>query len=299
MPLPVATTAPIPTATGEPDAPAQVHASDEGPSRVIADETVLPGTALELLATLPVKGRAPKTGYDREGHFGEAWLDVDRNGCDTRNDILARDLIELRKDGDCVVLSGRLEDKYTGTTIDFERGPDTSTAVQIDHVVALMDAWQSGAQQLTQAQRVSLANDPLNLMAVDGSANQQKGASNAASWLPPNRAFRCEYVARQVSVKARYGLWVTEAERDAIQRVLGGCAKQPAPTGAFAAVSQTVASTDEMEPAESVAPVTVDQSVFYANCAAARAAGAAPIRAGDPGYGAHLDRDLDGIGCET
>ena len=181
--------------------------------------------ALAQLETIPVKGRAPKTGYSRE-EFGPAWADVDRNGCDTRNDILARDLEgETFKPGtqNCVVLTGTLPDKYTGTTITFVRGSTTSSAVQIDHIVALSDAWQKGARQLSADQRKQLANDSLNLMAADGPTNSAKGDKDAATWLPPNKAFRCEYVARQTAVKAKYQLWVTPAERDAIAGILDAC----------------------------------------------------------------------------
>lgn len=186
------------------------------------------GTAVELLDTIPVKGRAPKTGYDRKAQFGNGWKDPDRNGCDARNDTLQRDLAEVVLDGPCKVLAGVLLDPYTGTRIDFVRGQTTSQAVQIDHVVALSDAWQKGAQALADERRVEFANDPLNLLAVDGPTNTRKGDSDAASWLPPQRGFRCEYVARQVSVKAEYELWVTAAERDAMRRVLTGCPAQPA-----------------------------------------------------------------------
>lgn len=181
--------------------------------------------ALVQLETIPVKGRAPKTGYTRD-EFGPAWADVDHNGCDTRNDILARDLIDKTfKAGsnNCVVASGTLADKYTGRTITFVRGQDTSSKVQIDHVVPLSDAWQKGAQQLSDERRMELANDPMNLMAVDGPTNAAKGDSDAATWLPPNKAFRCEYVARQTSVKAKYRLWVTQAEHDAIVGILEIC----------------------------------------------------------------------------
>lgn len=186
--------------------------------------------ALAQLDRLPVKGRAPKTGYARD-RFGAAWTDdVDvaggHNGCDTRNDVLRRDLTGVHlKPGThgCVVLSGRLADPYTGRVIAFERGASTSTKVQIDHVVALGDAWVKGAQQLTPAQRAALANDPLNLLAVDGPTNGAKRDSDAASWLPPNRAFRCTYVARQVAVKGRYHLWVTAAEKAQVARLLGSC----------------------------------------------------------------------------
>lgn len=206
-----------PSISGTPPAPA--------PSATAAEPTVddVWRDALETLESIPVKGRAPKTGYDRDGQFGDAWIDVDRNGCDTRNDILRRDLIEIVVDERCRVLTGTLLDPYTGATIAFVRGQSTSSAVQIDHVVALLNAWETGAQQLTADARLRFANDPRNLLAVDGRANAQKGAGDAATWLPPNRAFRCDYVARQVEVKAAYQLWVTAAERDAIERVLEGC----------------------------------------------------------------------------
>ncbi len=180
---------------------------------------------------LDVRGRAPRTGYERD-LFGDGWVDTDRNGCDTRNDILARDVTDVvLKPGTsgCVVLSGVLVDPYGGTTMGFVRGNDTSTDVQIDHVVALSDAWQKGAQRWDAATRVMFANDPLNLLAVSGPLNQQKGDGDTATWLPPNRAFRCAYVARQVAVKAAYGLWVTPAERDAMVRVLSTCPGEPLP----------------------------------------------------------------------
>ncbi|MDZ4090728.1 MAG: HNH endonuclease family protein [Arthrobacter sp.] len=185
------------------------------------------GAASALLDTLPVKGRAGRDNYDRSA-FGQAWLDVDRNGCDTRNDILRRDLsgTEFTGESRCRVAGGTFREPYTGRQLTFRRGAGSSAEVQIDHVVALGDAWQKGAQQLTAAQRESLANDPLNLIAVDGPANQDKSASDAATWLPPNKAFRCHYVARQVSVKAAYRLWVTAAEKDAMRRILATCPGQ-------------------------------------------------------------------------
>ncbi|WP_457967741.1 HNH endonuclease family protein [Arthrobacter sp. D1-29] len=181
--------------------------------------------ALAQLETIPIKGRAPKTGYSR-GEFGPAWADVDRNGCDTRNDILARDLVEETfKDGthNCVVLTGTLPDKYTGKTITFIRGADTSSEVQIDHLVPLSLAWQTGAQQISEEERKQFANDPLNLMAADGPANMSKSDKDAATWLPSNKSFRCEYVARQTAVKAKYKLWVTQPEHDAIAGILNTC----------------------------------------------------------------------------
>jgi hypothetical protein len=185
------------------------------------------GSALSALEVLAVKGRAPNTGYSREA-FGQAWMDVDRNGCDTRNDILRRDLagVVFSEGSTCKVTAGHFREPYTGQDVDFRRGSDNSRAVQIDHVVALGDAWQKGAQGLGPKERQSLANDPLNLVAADGAANQQKSAGDAATWLPKNTAIRCHYVARQISVKAAYGLWVTAAEKDAMKRVLVSCPQQ-------------------------------------------------------------------------
>jgi Protein of unknown function (DUF1524) len=128
-----------------------------------------------------------------------------------------------------VVLTGTLHDPYSGMTIEFRRGKKTSDDVQIDHVVALSNAWQTGAQQLSLAERELLGNDPLNLLAVSSATNIAKGDADAATWLPPARSYRCAYVARQVAVKATYRLWVTPAERDAIARVLTSCPGQPLP----------------------------------------------------------------------
>ncbi len=182
--------------------------------------------ASEVLATLPIKGRAPKTDY-RRVQFGDGWILV--GTCDTRNIILNRDLQSPAVSNDCKVTSGTLTDPYTGKTIVFQRGPSSSALIQIDHVVALSNAWQTGAQLLSLEQRIAFANDPLELLAVDGDANQAKGDGDAATWLPANKAFRCQYVARQIAVKAKYTLWVTQAERDAMQRVLAECPAQTVP----------------------------------------------------------------------
>lgn len=185
---------------------------------------------LTKLDTLPVKGRAPKTGYERE-LFGERWTDdvtveYGHNGCDTRNDVLRRDLVDVViKPGSngCTVLTGMLNDPYTGTVVEFIRGPGTSAEVQIDHVVALSEAWQKGAQQWDEFTRRNFGNDPLNLQTTIGWVNQEKGDGDAATWLPPDTSYRCAYVTRVVDIKAAYGLWVTPAEHEAIARVLSGC----------------------------------------------------------------------------
>lgn len=185
--------------------------------------------ASTVLGKLAVKGRAPKTGYSRD-LFSDGW--GSKFGCDTRNFVLKRDLTSItwRAGESCLVATGTLIDPYTGKTIKFVRGVKTSLAVQIDHVVAVSDAWQKGAQQLSSDSRYAFYNDPLNLLAVDGPTNSAKGDGDAATWLPPNKSFRCAYVARQVAVKARYKLWVTAAEKAAIQGVLVKCPKQPVPS---------------------------------------------------------------------
>jgi hypothetical protein len=265
-----------------------------------------PGPALAALGTLAVKGRAPMTGYDR-ARFGQPWLDADRNGCDTRNDILRRDVaskvIDPRTHG-CVVLTGVLPDPYLGRDVPFVRG--AGDQVDIDHVVSLGNAWATGAARVDIRRRAAFANDPFNLLAVDLHTNRSKGDGDAATWLPPYRPFRCAYVARQIAVKQKYRLWVTPAERAAMARVLSGCPGQRLPrdrTHAPTSVDQDIAepsavsssgpSSGPSHPVGLVAGAT-----YYANCDAVRAAGAAPIRVGDPGYGRHLDRDGDGVGCE-
>lgn len=200
-------------------------------SASVTTSTGTSGDAMAALASLPVKGRAPKTGYAR-AQFGEGWSDLNGDGCDTRNEILKRDLQDmlLKPGSDCLVAAGVLNDPYSGTTMQFLRGTDTSSDVQIDHVVALGDAWQKGAQQLPPQGREALANDPLNLLAVQGRVNTSKGDSDAASWLPPNKTYRCAYVSRQIAVKSKYDLWVTATERDTMQRVLAKCPGQSIPT---------------------------------------------------------------------
>lgn len=214
------TTAPSSTAAPTTSTPQ----TTDGPSAPAPQPAV--ALATTVLEQLPVKGRAPNTDY-RRVQFGDGWILV--GNCSTREIILNRDLVNPTIGGSCKVASGTLNDPYTGTTIAFQRGPSTSDLVQIDHVVALSNAWQTGAQLLTVDQRVALANDPLELLAVDGKANQAKSDGDAATWLPANKAFRCQYVARQIAVKAKYQLWVTQSEKDAMQRVLADCPEQTVP----------------------------------------------------------------------
>jgi hypothetical protein len=185
-------------------------------------------TARHQMEALPVHGWDRVSDFNRV-RFGEPWSDdvnveFGHNGCNTRDDILRRDLADLQvRPGTCFAQSGVLQDPYTGATIDFVRGPDTSPAVQIDHVVALADAWYKGARLWDDQRRRDFANDPRNLLAVAGQVNFDKAFRDAASWLPPNTGFRCAFVARQVEVKTDYQLWVSGKEKDAMREVLRDC----------------------------------------------------------------------------
>ena len=191
-------------------------------------------SGLSIIQAQVTKGRAPKTGYTR-AQFGPdlTKADFDRNGCDSRNDILKRDLTKevfKEKTSGCTVLSGILVDPFSGETINFVQGAKTSSEVQIDHLVALSNAWQTGAFKLTPDQRKAFANDPLNLLAVKGKLNSQKGDGDAATWLPPLKSFRCDYVSRQIAVKVKYKLWFTAPEKEAMIRILKTCPEKALPT---------------------------------------------------------------------
>jgi hypothetical protein len=265
-------------------------------------------TALAALAAVTVKGRAPQTGYDRD-QFGPAWTDTDRNGCDTRNDVLQRDLTgETFKAGtnNCVVMTGSLADPYTGQTLTFTKAD--ADAIHIDHVVALSDAWQKGAQSWPAEKRLAFANDPLNLLAVHGPANSSKSDGDAATWLPPNKAYRCAMVARQVAVKAKYELWMTQAERDATARVLGSCPNEPVPSGGNPTIAPVAAPPPPAAPKPAApaaprppAPTPADAGTDpdYGTCKEAKANGAGPYMQGrDTEYGWYRDADSDGVVCE-
>ncbi|MFL6177641.1 MAG: HNH endonuclease family protein [Ornithinibacter sp.] len=225
-PTTASTTATTP-ASADPSDAASTPTSPPTRASATAPASANPASALAAVAGLTVKGRAPRTGYSRE-QFGQAWFDADRNGCDTRNDILRRDLVDRQMKNWCKVLAGtRNPDPYTGRTIRFVIGGPSE--IDVDHVVALADAWQKGAATWQPGIRLAFANDPLALLAVDSGTNRSKGDGDAATWLPPDRSSRCAYVARQVAVKAKYRLWVTAAERDAMVRVLSTCPSMPLP----------------------------------------------------------------------
>ena len=189
------------------------------------------GNAAETLATLRVNDRPhPNRTYDRD-LFGYQKVDSDGDGCTIREEILARDLSDITHTGpgECKIKTGILKDPYTATTITFVRGVKTSTAVQIDHVVALHNAWNSGASEWDSGTLYEYGNDPYNLLAVDGPTNEDKSDASAAAWLPPNEDYACDYVARQVGVKAKYELTVTSEEKQAMLKVLHGCPGEAVP----------------------------------------------------------------------
>jgi hypothetical protein len=284
--------------------PAPAGSSDTGKALAAATGQ----TALVALGQLTVNDHPSDNGYDREA-FGYRAYDTDRNGCDTRNDILGRDLTSIAYKagtGDCVVLTGTLADPYSGSSIAFTRGTSTSNDVQIDHVVPLGDAWASGASGWSDDERHRLGNDPLNLLAVSGPLNAQKGDKAADEWLPPNTSYRCAYVARQIGVKLTYGLTVRSAERDAMAAVLSSCTDEPLPAGsakpaAVAAAPTTEApapATQPAAPAPLVAPSPAGDA-YYENCTAVWNAIGRPLLSTEPGYRPKLDRNNDGVACET
>lgn len=213
--------------------------------------TAVSPNAVEALKRLTVSDyQAP--GYDRD-EFGESWADVDGNGCRTRDDILARDLTDITKLDDCRVSTGVLNDPYTGTTINFRRGTDGGNdgGVQIDHVVALSNAWKSGANTWTDQQRLEYANDPYVLLAVDDQENLDKGDGAADEWLPSNVAYHCDYVARQIGIKTKYKLSVTNSEYQAMADVLASCPTEMIPVGVG---SPTVSDVTPSTPSQPSTP---------------------------------------------
>lgn len=197
--------------TGAPSAPAETS-SAEG----------VYGSSLEMLAAIPARTDERVPEYRRD-QFGTGWLDTDGNGCDTRNDILARDLDDIVVDTRCRVLSGTLVDQYTGTTIAFTRGETSSQAVQIDHIFPLAQAWYGGAWRWSDEERAAFANDPAELIAVDGPTNNSKGAKTISQWTPPNPSYQCEYAASYVEVAYLYQLSMSSTDKAAATRILEAC----------------------------------------------------------------------------
>jgi hypothetical protein len=192
--------------------------------------TVQPGAdVLAGIAVLPQRSRR----YDyRRAAFGDAWDDSNdapggHNGCDTRDDILNRDLVDKTyvsiKRCPEAVATGTLHDPYTNTTLVFQRGAQIGESVQIDHIVPLSYAWDMGAYDWPAAERLRFANDPANLLAVEGQANQDKGDSPPALWMPPNKAFGCQYAIQFIAVLRGYQLPVDQASTDVLRQAAATC----------------------------------------------------------------------------
>lgn len=214
---PVASAAPaVPDVTDSPTSP-QISQSPKASATPEVNQEV--SQASLAAQDLVERGRSSSSNYSREA-FGSAWKDVDRNGCDTRNDILARDFTTvIFKVGtnDCKVVGGTWTDPYSNEAYTFTEPP---SGAQIDHVVALKNAWEMGADLWTDELRTEFANDPLNLVVTIGSLNAQKSDSNAASWLPPFKPGRCDFIARQVAVKIKWELFVTSSEKEVMRTIL-------------------------------------------------------------------------------
>jgi hypothetical protein len=203
------------SATGVPGGPA---ATGNAPAAKVPAADV--AAARGQLAALPV-ANAKEGGYQRTRDFGPAWsVDVNHNGCGTRDDILRRDLQKVQLRGRCTVVAGVLADPYTGRTVNFTKSD--AVKVQIDHMVPLSAAWSRGARDWPQAQRERFANDPLNLLAASASANESKGDRGPAQWLP-RQAYRCAYAVQWIRVSTRYKLVVTPPDKASLTTLLGRC----------------------------------------------------------------------------
>jgi Protein of unknown function (DUF1524) len=196
----------------------------------VPEGTLDPAAAAAALDALPVAAKTSLDGYDRDCGsgggcvFGPAWADIDRNGCDQRNDVLHRDLAEVEvRDGTqgCVVIAGVLDDPYSGETVQFAK--ETAAEVPIDHVVPLAAAWVQGAAGWTAEERRLFANDPANLMATTREQNSSKGDSTADEWVPEHRDYGCSYATVVVTVKHTYSLSVTSDEAAALESLLATC----------------------------------------------------------------------------
>lgn len=292
--------------TTSPSSPVNTTKPAPEPSTEAAPQ-IEAGSALAVLETLPVK-EPIVGGYDRDS-FGPSWEDVDNNGCDTRNDILQRDLENITLDGSCKVQTGTYADPYTATTINFDRSSGNGGGIDIDHIVALSAGYKTGGAEWSAAKRLQFANDPLNLISSEAGANRFKKDKDASQWLPSssgNPAFDCQYVARQISVKQKYEAWVTAPEKDAMKAVLATCPEEPLPT------DDTVVNVDAGPAQEAPAPApepaveapAPDSGVGgadpnYGSCKKAKAAGAGPyVKGVDVEYDFYRDGDGDGTVCE-
>lgn len=286
----VTTVVPGPTSTTTSEAPSTT-AAPRPTSTTLGDDPA--DSAVVVLASLIVAPEQP-IGYERE--LFRHWTDADGDGCDTRAEVLiAESLGSVQRDYPCQVIAGDWYSAYDGLVW------TDPAELDIDHVVALAEAWRSGAWQWSPDAREAFANDLTDertLIAVTDSTNQSKSDDDPSEWLPPRAADTCRFVGDWLAVKVRWGLSVDPVEHDALSELLAGeCAGlRIAPVTAPPA--STAAVVTEIPVATTAAPGGSDENVYYPNCAAVRAAGMDPLYIGDPGYRTGLDRDGDGVACE-
>lgn len=250
----------------------------------------------ERLAVLAVDDRPSPQGVYRREDWPH-WADVDGNGCDARQDALVAWSVvpaTVNRAGTCKVVAGSWVSPYD------LKASNNAGDFDVDHLVPLANAFESGGWAWSAERRRAFANNPGELVVASASSNRSKGADTPDQWRPSNRDSWCAYADGWVKVKSAWGLTVTSSERDALGQMLDTCGI----AGPVWPLGGTVLVTPDAPPPSGspVAPVTPAPSpggdVYYANCAAVRAAGAAPLRAGQPGYRTGLDGDKDGVACE-
>jgi hypothetical protein len=275
-----------------------VTASSVAPTTAVANSA----STRDRLAVLSVDDRpSPQGDYRREEW--PHWADVDGNGCDARQDaLIAWSIVPatVNRAGTCKVVAGSWVSPYD------LKASNNSGDFDVDHLVPLANAFDSGGWSWSTERRRAFANNPGELVVASASSNRSKGADTPDQWRPPNRDSWCAYADGWVKVKSSWGLTVTTAERDALGQMLDTCgiAGPVWPLGGTAFTAPEGPPPSGAETGAPVAPVvpppgpSVGGDVYYANCTAARAAGAAPIYSGQPGYRTALDGDKDGVACE-
>ena len=244
----------------------------------------------DLLAALDLITVEREHGDGYERALFEHWIDADGDGCDTRQEVLSSEALTPGQ-GTCGIIAATWYSPFDdGEYVD-------PSELEIDHLVALKEAWDSGAWAWTADHRRAFANDldhPEALVAVVSHQNQAKSDKDPSNWMPANEDAWCGYAADWVRVKVAWGLSMDESEAGRLRNVLEHCGPEP---GTLVG-ARPVARPPSTHPQATASPSTVADAAYYPNCAAAHEDGAAPVRRGEPGYGRHLDRDGDGIGCE-
>lgn len=324
-PKPTETKSPKKKETSKPSETAKAEKKTPKPKPEPKKESSGKNSALTAISTLTVSDNG-YSGYKRD-MFGASWADVNNNGCDTRNDVLASHMTNVVTSDGCKVSSGNLFDTYTLENIAFS-SDRSGGGIDIDHVVALSNGWKSGLANASSDTRLKFANDPLNLLPVDAGYNRTKGDKDTSEWIPSSmlklggNKFKptvdCPYVARQVAIKKEYKLSVTSAERDAMKSVLSACPTEPLPTSGKVVKAERPESgvlTVTIENAKSSpvkkSPTKVDSKPApkpetsnsktdpdMGTCGKAKSAGYGPYTKSDPEYSFYQDRDGDGVVCE-